>query len=281
VTEDTVTPRNERLAQLFLRYASPLSGLRRVPILGPFVSWAADKIVSHDSLTWVQIQQGPAAGLWLRLNPRTGRAAFEGKGEPEVQRALEQHLRPGMNFYDIGANIGLFTLLGARLVGKEGRVTSFEADPEVAARLREHVARNHFSHATVEEKAVWSKQTVVKFSRSDPNLSPDRGLGHVASTHIASTNVASTNETGCIEVQAVSLDEYACAFLAPDFLKCDVEGAEVEVFRGAHRLLQQKRPGILCEMHSEENRRILLEEFARLRYQCSPCGENHVLALPE
>jgi FkbM family methyltransferase len=298
VTENSVTPKNERLAQLFLRYASPLSGLRRVPILGPFVSWAADKIVSHDSLAWVQIQQGPAAGLWLRLNPRTGRAAFEGTGEPEVQRALEQHLRPGMNFYDIGANIGFFTLLGARLVGEKGRVTSFEADPEIAARLREHVARNQFSQTTLEEKAVWSEQTVVKFSRSDPNVSPDRGLGHVASTaitHIAGTpiantndastaiaseNVASTNETGCIEVQAVSLDEYTSAFPPPDFLKCDVEGAEVEVFRGARRLLAQKRPGILCELHSEENRRILLEEFARFGYQCSPCGENHVLALP-
>jgi FkbM family methyltransferase len=120
---------------------------------------------------------------------------------------------------------------------------------------------------------VWSQQTVVKFSRSDPNVSPDRGLGHVASTHIASTpigntnvastNVASTNETGCIEVQAVSLDEYTSAFPAPDFLKCDVEGAEVEVFRGARRLLAEKRPGILCEMHSEENRRI--EGTARRR----------------
>lgn len=269
--EDSVTSKNERLAQLFLRYASPLSGLRRVPILGPFVSWAAGKIVSHDSLAWVQIQQGPAAGLWLRLNPRTGHAAFEGTGEPEVQRALEQHLRPGMNFFDIGANIGFFTLLGARLVGEKGRVTSFEADPEIAARLREHIARNHFSQVTVEEKAVWSKHSVVKFSRSDPNVSPDRGLGHVASI----------KETGCIEVEAVSLDEYTAAFPAPDFLKCDVEGAEVEVFRGARRLLTEKRPGILCEMHSEENRRILLEEFASLRYRCSPCSETHVLALPE
>lgn len=266
-----MTPKNERLAQLFLRYASPFSGLRRLPVLGPLMKWAADKIVSRDSLTWAQIQQGPTAGLWLRLNPRTGRAAFEGSGEPEVQRALEQHLRPGMNFYDIGANIGFFTLLGARLVGERGHVTSFEADPEIANRLREHIARNDFSQASVEEKAVWSKQGTVRFSRSDPNMSPDRGLGHVASS----------DENGCIEVQAVSLDEYISAFPPPDFLKCDVEGAEVEVFRGAQRLLAEKRPGILCEMHSEENRRILLAEFARLRYRCSPCGENHILALPE
>jgi hypothetical protein len=51
----------------------------------------------------------------MRLNPRTGGGAFAGSGEPEVQRALQEHLRPGMTFYDIGANIGFFSLLAARL----------------------------------------------------------------------------------------------------------------------------------------------------------------------
>ena len=68
---------------------------------------------------------------------------------------------------------------------------------------------------------------------------------------------------------------------APDFLKCDVEGAEVEVFRGAQRLLKEKRLGIICEMHSEENQRILLKDFSQLGYACKPCGTNHILALPQ
>ena len=128
-----------------------------------------------------------------------------------------------MTFYDIGANIGLFSLLAARLVGKEGRVVAFEADPEIAARLREHVARNEFGWITVEEKAVWSEPRTVFFARTDPATSPDRGLGHVVS--------ASAGDT--IQVSAESLDDYTWTQPAPDFLKCDVEGAEVEVFRGA------------------------------------------------
>ncbi len=67
----------------------------------------------------------------------------------------------------------------------------------------------------------------------------------------------------------------------PDFLKCDVEGAEVEVFRGAQRLLKEKRPGIICEMHSEENQRNLLEEFSPFGYTRKPCGTNHILARPQ
>jgi hypothetical protein len=81
-------------------------------------------------------------------------------------------------------------------------------------------------------------------------------------------------------VSAESLDDYTSRQPAPDFLKCDVEGAEVEVFRGARRVLKEKHPGIICEMHSEENQRVLLEELSRLGYFCKRCGTNHILALP-
>jgi len=227
--------------------------------------------VPRDSLAWVQVQSGPARGLWLHLNPRTGTTYFEGHGEPGVQEALRQHLCPGMTFYDIGANIGFFSLLAARLVGKAGRVVAFEADPEIAARLREHVARNEFDRITVEEKAVWSEAKTVFFARTDPTTSPDRGLGHVVSS----------SGGDAIRVSAESLDDYTWTQAPPDFLKCDVEGAEVEVFRGAQRLLKKKRPGIICEVHSEENHRLLLEEFSRLGYNCKPCGANHILAIPQ
>ena len=44
-----------------------------------------------------------------------------------------------MTVYDIGSNIGFFALLAAKLVGPQGRVVAFEADPEIATRLREHL----------------------------------------------------------------------------------------------------------------------------------------------
>ena len=235
------------------------------------MSWAGERLVPRDALAWVQVLHGPGQGLWLHLNPRTGRVYFEGGGEPEVQEALQQHVRPGITFYDIGANIGFFALLAARLVGKQGRVVAFEADPEIAVRLREHVARNAHGWISVEEKAVWSEPRTVFFERIDPAASPDRGLGHVVSEGAEDT----------IRVSAISLDDYTRTQPPPDFLKCDVEGAEVEVFRGAQRLLTEKRPGIICEMHSENNQRVLVEELSRLGYTCRPCGTNHVLALPE
>jgi len=258
------------LAQLFLRYASPLFGLRNIPVLGRFAQWASHRLVPRDSRVWVQVHGGPGEGLWLCLNPRTGSDYLQGGGEPEVQAALQRYLRPGMIFYDIGANIGFFSLLAARIVGPEGRVVAFEADPEVAERLREHVAHNQFSKIVVHQKAVWSETRTVFFARADPGASPDRGLGHVAPT--------SANDT--VQVSAVSLDEFIQTSSPPDFLKCDVEGAEAEVFRGAQRLLKENRPILLCEMHTRGNRRALLEEFAALGYNCEPLDETHILALP-
>jgi len=260
----------ERLAQFLLRFGAPLAGLRRLPVLGPCVRWAGAKLVPKDKLTWVQVQGGAGKGLWLRLNPRTGTSYFDGGGEPEVQRVLKEYLKTGMTFYDVGANIGLFSLIAARLVGEKGRVVAFEADPEIAARLREHVERNQFAWARVEEKAVWCEAGTVRFARTDPTTSPDRGLGHVAEGVGAET----------IAVQAITLDEFAEKENAPDLIKCDVEGAEVDVFRGARRLLRERHPTIVCEMHSDANRRALAKMFEEFEYGCTDCGTNQVLALP-
>ena len=261
-----------RLGRVFLRFASPFANFRRLPLIGPFLRWASAKLIPRGTLTWIQVQNGPAQGIWLHLNPRTGRDYFTGELELEVQAVLQQYLHPGMTFYDVGANIGFFSLLAARLVGAEGRVVAFEADPEIAARLREHATRNNGGPISVEEKAVWSSADPVFFARADTNLSPDRGLGHV----VATSNEADIS--GTIRMETVFLDEYAARACAPDFIKCDVEGAEVEVFRGARKLLVENKPIILCEMHGEENRRVLLEEFSRFGYRCTACGKDHVLA---
>lgn len=262
-----------RLASFLLRCAAPLFGLRRIPVLGNVLSWTSRKLVPLNELVWVQIQEGPAKDLWIRVNPRTGQHVRKGIAEPQVQKALSDFLRPGMTFYDLGANIGFFSLIAAQLVGTSGHVVAFEADPEIAARLRENLAYNKFDHATIEQKAVWFDVGMVSFARADINTSPDRGLGHVTRDTLADEN--------SIAVEAISLDAYTASHPVPDFLKCDVEGAEVAVFQGAARLLAERRLVLLVEMHSEENHRVLRQKFTTFGYACSDLDENHVLALPQ
>lgn len=268
-----MTRSEERMSNLVLRYAPPLYALRRMPVLGDFLSWIGHRLVPSDALTWVQIQAGPAQGLWIRLNPRTGYNVLHGIGEPNSERAMQLHLRPRMTMYDLGANIGFLSLIAARLVGPSGRVFSFEADPEIAARLRENLSHNNFAHAVVIEKAVWSESGAVSFARVDTSTSPDRGLGRVFS--------GDATAAGAIHVPAISLDDFILSHPAPDFVKCDVEGSEVAVFQGAERLLREVRPILLVEMHSAESRAALAQRFALFGYSCSDLDHNHVLALPE
>lgn len=119
---------------------------------------------------------------------------------------------------------------------------------------------------------MWSEPGSIRFARVDPNTSPDRGLGHVEVNGNANPNA--------IAVEAVSLDQYTASHAVPDFMKCDVEGAEAAAFQGAERLLRDKRPGLLVEMHITANHAQLRNKFQTLGYERRDVDENHLLALP-
>ncbi len=255
---------------LLLRSPAALRSLREVPVLGDWIHRLSYQLVRADEKLWAQVEAGPARGLWLELNPRTGQSYLRGKAEPEVQAILAEQLRPGMVFYDLGANIGLFSLLAARIVGASGRVFSFEPDPKVSARLRRNVARNGFSNLMVVEAGVWSSSGDVNFVPAGAS-SPDHGTGSF---------VGSDAAVAGMPVRCVALDDFIADAPPPAAIKCDVEGAEVEVLRGAAKLLETHRPWILCEIHSEANGRAARELLGRLGYGVEPVDENHILALP-
>jgi Methyltransferase FkbM domain len=213
-----------RLAGLCLHHNNFIATLRRIPVLGGIFSWGSRKLLPKGTMAWVQIEQGHARGLWICVNPRTGQHVLSGSRETALQDAPVEYLEPGMTFYNVGANIGFFSLLAARIVGPFGRVVSFEADPEIAA-----------------ERVVWSEPTTVFFVRSDTSMSPDRGLGHVAVDGYSSNTIA---------VPTVALDDFLGSDRPLDLIKSDVEGAEAAVFSGAENLLREKRPVLLTEMYN-------------------------------
>jgi len=227
-------------SQLLLRAPAPLRSLRNAPCgIGALIHRWSHRVVPADEKVWAQVESGPAEGLWLRLNPRTGQHYLRGYAEAATQNILVSHLRPGMVFYDLGANIGLFSMLGARLVGLRGKVFSFEPDLEVAQRLRENADRNGFTNITVVASGVWSSTGMLEFHAAEAS-SPDHGTGKFAVG-------GGGRLTHCI-----SLDDFVETQAPPDAIKCDVEGAEVEVLRGARRTLAVHKPWVLCETHSSE-----------------------------
>jgi FkbM family methyltransferase len=259
------------MSDLVLRLPAPLRSVRGLPLIGNIIHRISHWLLPAEEKIWMRIEAGPTKDLWLELNPRTGHSYVRGDAEIVVQRILVERLRSGMVFYDLGANIGLFTLLAARLVGKKGRVISFEPDPVVAARLRRNVERNQFANVTVVEAGVWSSSGSVDFVSAGSN-SPDRGIGRF---------VLGENGDSATPIPCVALDDFAQNAPPPDAIKCDVEGAEVEAFRGADRLLRTHHPWIVCEIHSEANEQDARKFLRRLGYRIGSVDSNHVLAVPE
>ena len=258
-------------SSLLLRMPAPLRSISRIPLLGNIVHRVSHFVLPVDHMIWAQVRSGPAQRLWIEVHPRTGQFYLGGDAEFPTQTVIAQRLRPGDVFYDLGANIGLFSLMAARCVGDSGLVFSFEPDAVIAERLRRNVARNSFSQVIVVESGVWSHTGTLDFVTAS-HASPDRGVGTFLS---AGSSAART------PVRVVSLDDFVRSAPPPDAIKCDVEGAEIEVLRGAERLLTSHRPWILAEMHSESNDRAWREFLTRFGYTFSAADSNHVLAFPK
>jgi FkbM family methyltransferase len=254
-----------------IKHTPALAKLAHAPLIGPSVRAIGNLLVPREKLEWVQIKVGPATGLWIKANPRIGAALYRGEAEQPVQSFLSQNLRPEMVFYDLGANCGFFSLLAARIVGSRGHVFPFEPERELAARVRENMARNGFQQFTVTEAAVWRESGTVDFARADISLTPDRGTGQIR---------ASASEKNVVALPAVALDDFVKMAPPPNFIKCDVEGAESAVFAGAQQVLQSCRPIVVCEIHSAENDRDVRAMFSRLNYRAADLDENHITALP-
>jgi FkbM family methyltransferase len=250
---------------------------KALPIVGALARHAVSRLVPRGRRVWLKPRTGLAQGLWLDVDPRYDPDYMDGSGESMVQKTIAERLCAGGTFYDVGAHIGFFSLIAARLVGELGAVFAFEADRSNAARIEQQVLRNRFNQITVLPVAVWSESGIVHFQR-DSDFS-GRYSGSVAGTFVR------TGARESVEVEALTLDAFSESHRAPTLVKIDVEGGEIDVLRGAARLLAATRPVVVCEVHIRENAPWVEAYFADRSYSVqwltSEYGmERHLLALP-
>jgi FkbM family methyltransferase len=200
--------------------------------------------VAHAASAWLRhrevvIPHGIAAGL--RFNAEGANAGYAlGTSEPAVQRELATVLHPGAVFWDVGANVGFFTVMGARLVGPTGRVVAFEPVPDSARAIKRNAERNAMSNVTVIACAACAVTGAAMLSFG----------GESTQARLVATAAADPGAR-TLRVSGVRLDEAASAFGVPepDVVKIDVEGAECDVIRGMVEVMRRHRPIILAEMH--------------------------------
>src|ERR1019366_5321984 len=126
-------------ASMSLRLQNLYALVQGVPLLGELARRVVAHALPHGTRVWAQTRVGLAKGLWLNLDPRFERHYAEGYYEPAIQKILAEKLSSGGTFSDAGGHIGFVSLIAARLVGDSGAVYSFEADPENAGRINQHV----------------------------------------------------------------------------------------------------------------------------------------------
>ena len=111
----------------------------RHPWLRGPIEWVARRLHHRDGV----VSRGPARGLLFNPGP-TSAFCMMGNAEPDLQKAMVALLKPGMTFFDLGANSGFVGMLGARLVGPTGKVVCVEALPEIAKLIVNNARLNGF-----------------------------------------------------------------------------------------------------------------------------------------
>lgn len=187
----------------------------------------------------------PYFGVKVHFPPRSWgfyAACDQGIFEQDNVRVLQSLVRPSTTMFDVGANIGLMAAPVLRHC-PDCRVISFEPSTNVLPFLRRTIAGNPFgSRWQLIEKAVGEKEGASEFIISSQAESLFDGFRN--------TYRASASSTIIVPVTTLDTEWHALGRPAVSVIKCDVEGADLEVLEGARSCLAATGAAILTEWNS-------------------------------
>lgn len=234
--------------------------LYRTPWLAGIIRGGLNR-AAPDGLAEVTVAAGQLVGMRLALDMKTEKEFWLGTYEPDLQSAIADLVKPGMVAYDLGANIGYFSLLLARAVGHAGKVFAFEALPANIQRLNRNVVLNGLEDTiTVVPAAVIDRSQPIHFL-----LGPSGSTGKVE----GSSGRRSIDYQDVITVNGIALDvfTYIENHSEPAVIKMDIEGGEVLALPGMRRVLGQARPLVFLELHGEEAAQAAWQELTNMGYR--------------
>jgi FkbM family methyltransferase len=183
-----------------------------------------------------------SAPLRIEVVPREmmNRALFlYGAYEISETRLVQALLGPGMTFVDIGANIGYYTLVAARMVGDQGRVHAFEPNRSMRDRLEANIHRNGLRNVVVHPDAVAQSTGQLEFFNS--TWDANQGI---------SSLLPGAGREEKQQVPSITLDDFVAGLAdrRVDLIKMDIEGAEPLAIEGGRRTLgAADAPGLIFE----------------------------------
>jgi FkbM family methyltransferase len=160
--------------------------------------------------------------------------------EPTSTKILKNELREGMFVLDIGANIGYYALIEAKIVKSHGHVWAIEPSPDNAWFIKQNIAMNKLDNVTVHKVAIGDEIGTVYLNicEDSPNLNR---------VSLPTTN----SSTKRIPVEIITLDEFMRKNNVEkvDFIRFDVEGFEYRIIKGGKNTLNKYSPYIFVEIH--------------------------------
>jgi len=216
----------------------------------------------------------------IHVSPDASLSLWNPRLESDLFDLARQFVHPGDTIWDIGANVGLFTIAAAQKAGPNGSVLAVEPDPWLAALLQRTVDAQPSTAASIHilPVAVSNQVGVETLHIAKRNR---------ASNHLASipehSQAGGTRET--LQVQCITLDSLLDQIpdqtpaqtpdptLPPSLVKIDVEGSEIDLLHGSHRLLSEIRPIIMCESQ-HRNRPAVTIIFNRYNYKLYDWNSN-------
>lgn len=173
------------------------------------------------------------------LDPQNGFVDTEiftnGIYEPDILKLIQEYLKPGQVFIDIGANIGQHSLFATSVVGRAGKVYAFEPIPRLVSQLRESILLNAYE----------SYCTVLPYACSDEDGTATLKLrpGNIGGSSINHTNT----EYESIDITVKTADSCLSELTHVDLIKIDTEGFEVKALLGLEKTLAKHHPKIIVE----------------------------------
>ncbi len=167
---------------------------------------------------------------------------FDGYWESWLTIFCARTLKPGMVVFDVGANLGYYTLLFADRVGVNGKVIAIEPNPATFALLQETVSLNGFDRNTTLVQAAATDSAEGEVELFVP-------LGEPKNATVAFDGGERPAELR-VNVPTVSIDHLSAGLHRVDFLKIDVEGAEAAVLAGMTQTIARFKPTIVLEFNA-------------------------------
>jgi FkbM family methyltransferase len=156
----------------------------------------------------------------------------------------------GQAVYDIGGLFGVYTLFFAHAVGPQGRVVTFEPNPDNYQKIVDNVRINGFTHVDVLNVGVGERREML--TMVVPKFKPGRGS---VDASISAYN-RSLKGSKTLQIEVDRLDDLVTQRLLPppDLIKIDIEGLEIPALRGMCRLLTEVKPRLFIETHGVDER---------------------------